>query len=184
MKKKWSQIFSFKQAHPDASEREISKSLDIPRSSVNYNKTRVKRNTPYNESIFWESEAGQLFIKRLVISTIYNFAIKGGVGADRISDFLKQLRLQTHVGVSSSSILRTIREVECQILLYKNLKEKELKTLAGEQKDYLKVVLGLDETWLDEMLLVCQELSSGYLFLKKAVEKETAKAGGRSLKSE
>jgi len=34
----------------------------------------------------------------------------------------------------------------------------------------LEVVLGLDETWLDDMLLVCQDLISGYLFLKSQVK--------------
>ena len=47
----------------------------------------------------------------------------------------------------------------------------------------LEIVLGLDETWLDEMLLVCQDLSSGYLFLSSRQKNEAPKAGGQPLKA-
>ncbi len=49
-------------------------------------------------------------------------------------------------------------------LKYKELVERGLQERASSELKELEVVLGLDETWLDKMLLVCQELSSGYLF--------------------
>ena len=75
-------------------------------------------------------------------------------------------------------IQRLIKEIETNILWYKQLQEAGLNQEAEQEMSELKVVLGLDETWLDEMLLVCQDLTSGYLFLKKRAKSETSKAGG------
>ena len=142
----------------------------------------TKRNL-YAESVFWESSAGQDFLKRILVSSIYTFSIKGGVGAGRIEDFFEHLRLEKHMGVSRSSIQRMIKEIECSILRYKELVDKELQystansITSKEQLDYLEVVLGVDETWLDQMLLVCQDLSSGFLFLNSPVRKETPNTG-------
>jgi len=57
-------------------------------------------------------------------------------------------------------------EVISNILWYKELQEKGLTQKAAATMKEMEVVLGLDETWLDEMLLVCQDLVSGYLFRK------------------
>lgn len=72
-----------------------------------------------------------------------------------------------------------MKEVELAILEYKELVEKELIKEAGAKLEELEVVLGLDETWLNDMLLVCQGLSSGYLFLKFPQKKEPPKVGGK-----
>jgi len=58
--------------------------------------------------------------------------------------------------------------------------EAKLRTavIVAEELKELNAVLGLDETWLDDMLLVCQELTNGYLFLKSRAKRETPKAGG------
>jgi len=50
--------------------------------------------------------------------------------------------------------------------MYKTLREEDLAA-SGAYAGELQVSLGIDETWLDEMLLVCQDLISGYLFLNK-----------------
>ena len=108
----------------------------------------------------------------MLVSSIYTFAIKGGVGAGRIEEFMEQMRVGNYMGISRTSIHRMIKEVEASILRYKELQEKDLIERAADQKEYLEVVLGLDETWLNEMLLVCQELTSGYLFLSNQVKDE------------
>lgn len=96
---------------------------------------------------------------------------------------MDRLNLERYAGVSESSIYRMIKEVEASILWYQSLVEKGLKEASAEQAKELKVVLGLDETWLDEMLLVCQELTSGYLFLKSRAKSETRVVGGAPSKS-
>jgi len=95
-----------------------------------------------------------------------------GVGASRIEEFMQHIRITTHAGVSESSIYRMMKEIELEIIRYKELQERNLKEELSQQKEYLEVVLGADETWLDQMLLVCQELSSGYLFLNKPAKQE------------
>ncbi len=96
----------------------------------------------------------------MIISTIYTFGIKGGVGVGRIAEHFSHLQLKGIGAVSESSIQRLTREIESNILWYKELEEAGLAQQASDQLKDLKVVLSLDETWLDEMLLVCQELTS------------------------
>lgn len=109
----------------------------------------------------------------MIISVIYTFGIKGGNGAERISEHLGHLQLEGVAAVSASSIYRLTNEIISNILWYKELQDAELTKEAEETMKELEVVLGLDETWLDEMLLVCQDLISGYLFLKRRVKNET-----------
>jgi len=174
----WQQITDRFRSHPEESVRETAKNLGIPKSTVHHHRQRTKKRQQFSESEFWDSEAGQNFIKRLIVSAIYTFGIKGGIGAGRIEEFMKQIRLSTHAGISESSIYRMMKEIEVSILKYKELVERGLGERAADQLEELEVVLGLDETWLNNMLLVCQELSSGYLFLKLHQKEETPKVGG------
>ena len=178
----WHRITSYRKSHPEQSMSQVSRELGVSKSMVKRHSKRQKNRNQNAESEFWESESGQLFLKRLIVSSIYTFGIKGGIGAGRIEEFLNQIRISTHAGVSESSIFRIMKEVELAILEYKELVEKELKKEAGTKLEELEVVLGLDETWLNDMLLVCQELSSGCLFLKFPQKKEPPKVGGKPLK--
>lgn len=177
MKALWSKIFRARTEHPDISTRQLAKELELPASTVRYNLDKQQSRNQYSESLFWESEAGQHFLKRLIVGVLYTFGIKGGIGAGRIEEFFDQIRLHTHVGISASSILRMLKEIELSILRYKELQEMDVQKQA-KYKEELQLVLGLDETWLDKMLLVCQELSSGYLFLSKVQKNEMQTVGG------
>ena len=177
IKKLWHRIISYRQKHPDQSMRQVGDALGVSKDMVFRQTKRTQKRLQFEESHFWESEAGQAFLKRLIVSTIYTFGIKGGIGAGRIEEFMHQIRISTHAGVSESSIYRLMKEIEVQILRYKELQERGIKAQIAAQKTHLEVVLGLDETWLDKMLLVCQELSSGYLFLNNIAKKETPTVG-------
>jgi len=178
LKKIWHSLVSQSQVEGKKSLRQRSKESGIPKSTIHYqDKKRAKRNK-YSESEYWETQAGQAFLKRLIVSVIYTFGIKGGVGAGRIEEFMEQIRLGTHVGISETSIYRMMKEIEVSILKYKELEERKLKEESKAYLEGLEVVLGLDETWLADMLLVCQELTSGYIFLKYQVRAEAPKAGG------
>lgn len=178
----WQQITDRFRTHPEESVRKAGKNLGVPKSTIHHHRHRTKKRQQFSESEFWDSEAGQNFIKRLMVSAIYTFGIKGGIGAGRIEEFMKQIRLSTHAGVSESSIYRMMKEIEVSIMKYKELVERGLSQRAAHQLEELEVVLGLDETWLNNMLLVCQELSSGYLFLKLRPKEETPKVGGNPSK--
>lgn len=176
----WQKITQHRSTNPGQSIRAASLELGIAKSTIH---DHIGRQTARNgdaESAFLDSPAGQLFLKRLIVATLYTFGIKAGVGAGRIEEFMKLLRMHTRAGLSERSILRLLKEIEVAILRYQELVEQQLVTQASAQKQELEVVLGLDETWLDEMLLVCQELGSGYLFLKKTPLAATPPLGGNT----
>lgn len=178
LKKIWQKISLYRKSNPKESIRQTSKALGVSKSMVQRQGERIKSSDQYDESEFWESEAGQNFIKRLIVGAIYTFCIKGGVGAGRVEEFMNYIRISTHAGISESSIYRMMKEIEISILKYKELVERGLTQRATNKLEELEVVLGLDETWLDKMFLVCQDLSSSYFFLKNRPKEETPKVGG------
>lgn len=173
----WSKLFSKRRSEPTKSIRTLSSDMNLPKSTVHYQMQKQDERVKDDTTQFFESESGAAFLKRLVVGTIYTFCLKGGSGAGRVHEFFEILQIQSHVGISESSVLRIIREIEESILKYKTLQESDLQASKAYGKD-LEVVLGLDETWLDEMLLVCQDLVSGFLFLKKNQQDETPGVGG------
>ena len=174
----WSKIFSKRQADSKKSRNDLAKELGLPLRTLNHKIAQQDKRLVDETTHFLESEAGEAFLKRLVAGTLYTFCLKGGVGAGRVKEFFESIQIYSHVGISESTLLRILQQIETLVLKYKELQEKDLKASKAYGKD-LKVVLGLDETWLDEMLLVCQDLISGYLFLKKNQPGETAVVGGR-----
>lgn len=174
----WQKINGHRKENKKESLRKAEDSLGVPKSTIHYHDQRTEKRIEESGTDQWETAWGQWFLKRMIISVIYTFGIKGGVGSGRISEHLKHLQIEGVAAVSESSIQRLIKEIETNILWYKQLQEAGLNQEAEQEMSELKVVLGLDETWLDEMLLVCQDLTSGYLFLKKRAKSETSKAGG------
>ena len=126
---------------------------------VHYHKHKIDKRSSDSKVDFWETEAGMNFIIRLVIGTVYMFAIKSGNGAGRLREFFELLKIDYYVGVSETTILITIEQVEKLILSYKEATEAGIT----ERVDEIKLILGVDETWFDKMYLFCQELSSGYI---------------------
>ena len=174
----WSKLLSKRKNSVNLTRNELAKDLDVPLRTLNYRIAQQDKRLVDETSHFLESEAGELFLKRLVVGTIYTFCIKGGVGAGRVEEFFEQIKIYTHVAISESSILRILREIDQAILKYKDLQDTDLAA-SGAYSEELQVVLGIDETWLDDMLLVCQDLISGYLFLSSPRPDETPLAGGQ-----
>ncbi len=168
----WKEINTYFQTNESATLREVSESTGAPISTVAYHKARKTDRISASGTDQWETAWGQNFLKRMIISVIYTFGIKGGVGSKRISEHLGHLQIEGVAAVSESSIYRLTNEIISNILWYKELQDAGLVEQAQCTLEELEVVLGLDETWLDEMLLVCQDLISGYLFLKSQVKNE------------
>jgi len=178
LKELWKKLYSRRRSKDWESMSSASKATGIPLSTVAYHEKRREKRKESSGTDHWETGQGQYFLKRMIISVIYTFGIKGGVGSGRIAEHLGHLQIEGVAAVSESSIQRLTREIHSNILWYKELEESGLKQEAAAELKELKIVLGLDETWLDRMLLICQELTSGYLFLKSGVKKGTPKAGG------
>ncbi len=168
----WKEITGHLQTNESATLKEVSEATGAPISTVAYHKSRNADRIASSGTDQWETAWGQNFLKRMIISVIYTFGIKGGVGSKRISEHLGHLQIEGVAAVSESSIYRLTNEIIANILWYKELQELGLKEQAHSTMQEMEVVLGLDETWLDEMLLVCQDLISGYLFLKSQANKE------------
>lgn len=168
----WKKIGEYLSKDKGLTLKEISKSTGSPLSTVAYHKSRIAKRTAASGTDQWETAWGQNFLKRMIISVIYTFGIKGGIGSERISEHLGHLQIEGVAAVSQSSIYRLTNEIIANILWYKELQEKGLTKKAAATMEEMEVVLGLDETWLDEMLLVCQDLVSGYLFLKSQAKDE------------
>ncbi len=173
----WARLLSKRKTASKLSRKDLAEDLEVPLRTLNYRIQQQDKRLIDETSVFLESEAGEQFLKRIVVGAIYTFCIKGGVGAGRVEEFFELIQIYSHVAISESSILRILREIEKAILAYHSLRESGLASgkASGEE---LKVVLGIDETWLDSMLLVCQDLISGYLFLRKNPSSGTQRVGG------
>ena len=63
--------------------RAIATATSIPKSSVHRHQQALKQRQRHPESPFWDTGAGDDWLKRLVVGAIYIFGIKRGVGAIR-----------------------------------------------------------------------------------------------------
>lgn len=162
----------------DKSIRDISKETGVPKSTVHYHKQKMNERIADAGTDFWETNEGRDFIVGLVIGTIYMFAIKAGNGGARLNEFFKLLNLDRYVGASNTTILKIIKQVEALILEYKQSVEMDIRN----RREEIKLILGVDETWFDNMYLVCQDLSSGYLFFEQESEKRDTDAWDEHIK--
>ena len=87
--KLWHKMTGHRRANPEQSYRAASAATGIPKSTLHAHDQRLAEREIYDESSFWSSEAGQSFLKRMVVGVIYTFGIKGGMGAGRIEEFMK-----------------------------------------------------------------------------------------------
>ena len=93
---------------------------------------------------------------RLVVASIYSFAVKGGFGAGKLKTYFEMLNIGSHLAVSETTVLTIIKEIE--------------------------LILGVDETWFEKMLLVCQELQSGFIFCEASADDRSAETWDKHIK--
>ncbi len=99
-------IFSFFQTQKEGAVREAAEASGTSNSSAHRHKQALERRNQHPESWLWETEEGFRWLIILVCATIYRFGIRGGIGMGTIAEFLILLRLDTHLGVSPSSLFR------------------------------------------------------------------------------
>ncbi|MEI6336334.1 MAG: hypothetical protein WCS87_17380 [Methylococcaceae bacterium] len=51
-------------------------------------------------------------MRRFVLAVIFNFGMQDGIGADALSRFFRQVRIDTHVGVSATATLGLLNRME------------------------------------------------------------------------
>src|SRR5499425_2155933 len=91
------------------------------------------------------------------------FGLKRGVGAETLSEFFSRLRLEAHVGCSPSALRRVMHTLEGLLLETAAAWEKE-----GIAHGEIRPVIGaVDETFLQRMMLVFMDLTTGYLLMEE-----------------
>jgi hypothetical protein len=132
-------------------------------------KQAIIRRDRHPESWFWETHAGQQWLIRLVIATLYTFGLKRGVGAQTLSEFLLRLGLQSQIGCSPSALRRLMQVLEQAIVETSQRWERE-----GVAQGQIGPIIGaVDETFLQCMMLVFMDLASGYLVFEESAQDRT-----------
>lgn len=161
-------IFSIINAPFKRSIRKISKLTGISKSGVQRQVKGINKRNRYTESYFWETQEGYQWLRILVFSVIFLFGIKGGIGAETISMFFGLLRLDTHIGVSATTIKKLRHNMMDFLIEYG--KEQEINHLCEKS---LNIAAGFDETFFKKMILIFMDLPSGYIFLEEESQDRT-----------
>ena len=139
--------------------RQLAHQTGLSKSSVHRLRQAMARRGGSPEAGLWETAAGRQWLTRLVVATLYTFGLKRGVGVDTLSEFFVRLRLQHHMGCSPTALRGVMQALERTMVETVQTWEKE-GTTTGEAREILGAV---DETFLEQMLLVFMDLPSGYL---------------------
>jgi hypothetical protein len=114
----------------------------------------------------WETEAGQKWLRLLVLATIFVFALQGGIGCERLSQFFQLLRLERHIGVSPTALRSLRAQMESTIIDYQQQQGEPIRKSSSQ----VEVCAAADETFFDQVILVMLDLPSGYIFVEEITE--------------
>src|SRR2546423_14086902 len=134
--------------------RRIAQQTGLSKSSVHRLQQAMERRDVHPESWLWETAEGRHWLGRLVVATLYTFGLKRGVGVDTISEFFARLHLATQVG-SSPGALRSLMQVLEQTIVETGQAWEQEGTAGG---DLLEIIGAVDETFLEQLLLVFLDL--------------------------
>lgn len=158
---------------------QIAKLTGLPTSSVHRHRQGLERRDQNPESWFWETPAGGSWLKRLVLAMVYYFGIKQGVGAPSLSECLKSLGLERHVGLSVSTLTKLKRQMQESICAYEaGQKDKCVPPAGGEG-----ICVGGDETFFGLPILVMMELASGYILTEAECESRSYDSWSEQIQS-
>jgi Family of unknown function (DUF6399)/IclR helix-turn-helix domain len=149
--------------------RQLAQQTGLSKSSVHRLQQAMERRNSYPESWLWETEEGRQWLRRLVVATLYIFGLKRGVGLDTMSEFFARLHLQTQAGCSPSALRHVMQTLEVALLETAEAWE-QAGCAGGEGREIIGAV---DATFLERMMLVCLDLSTGYLLLEAVAEDRT-----------
>ena len=151
------QIFKSLCDNTTQSVRQLAQQTGLSKSSVHRLQQAMERRNSHPESWLWETEEGRQWLRRLVVATLYSFGLKRGVGLDTMSEFFARLHLQTQAGCSPSALRQVMQTLETALLETAEAWEQD-GCAGGEGREIIGAV---DETFLERMMLVCLDLSTG-----------------------
>jgi hypothetical protein len=156
-------IFNAICKHGTQSVRYLAERTGLSKSSVHRHLQAVNRRNRYPEASLWETEAGRPWLLRLVVATLFVFGLKRGVGAETLSEFFGRLHVEAHGGCSPSALRSVMHTLERIMLESATAWEKE-----GVAHGEIRPVIGaVDETFLQQMMLVCMDLATGYVLMEE-----------------
>jgi hypothetical protein len=159
-------IFNFIRDHTPVSIRQVARQTGLSKSSVCRLVQSMARRHQHPESVFWETEEGYQWLIRLVVAVLYHFGLRRGVGAETMSTFFADVRLEQHIGCSPSTLRTVMAELESLILETTEAWERE-----GLAQGQMGPIVGsVDETFLEQMMLVFMDLISGYVLHEEVAE--------------
>jgi hypothetical protein len=162
-------VFNCLWEHGTQSVRRIAHKTGFSKSSVHRLQQAIARRGRYPESWLWETEEGRGWLIRLVVATLYTFGLKRGVGLETISEFFLRLRLTTQVGCSPSALRGVMQALETALLETAEAWEQD-GCAGGEMREIIGAV---DETFLEQMMLVLMDLRTGYVLMEDVAEDRT-----------
>lgn len=144
--------------------RSTSKESNIPKSSVHRQQQSQERRIQNIGHDFFETEAGAIWLCRLVYAVIFTLGIHAHVGSNIIFIFFEIILVSCYVASSPATIRKMKSIIRQAIGEYDNQQWQELKKIAPN----LEVHLGVDDTKIiDKDCLVMMELMSGFIFTEK-----------------
>jgi hypothetical protein len=155
--------------HGTQSVRHIAHKTGLSKSSVHRLQQAMERRDRHPESWWWETEEGRQWLARLVVATLYMFGLKRGVGMDTLSEFFARLRLETQVGCSPSALRGVMQTLEATLVETAATWEQD-GIATGEVREIIGAV---DETFLEQMMLVFQDLLTGYIVQEEVSDERT-----------
>ena len=149
--------------------RRLAERTGLSKSSVHRHLQAIDRRDQYPESGLWETEEGRAWLIRLVVATLFVFGLKRGVGADTMSEFFGRLHLEAQVGGSPSALSGLMQELEHAIQETAAAWEQD----GIDQGEIRPIVGAVDETFLQRLMLVLVDLTSGYVLVEEGAEDRT-----------
>ena len=146
--------------------RRIAQQTGLSKSSVHRLTQAMERRGGHPESWLWETEDGRRWLTRLVVATLYTFGLKRGVGGDTMSEFFARLHLEMQVGCSPTALRGVMQALEAAVVETAAVWEQD-GCAGGEMREIIGAV---DETFLERMILVFMDLSTGYLLVAEVAE--------------
>ena len=143
--------------------RNLADCTGFSKSSVHRHLQAMDRRDRYPESSLWETPEGRAWLIRLVGATLFEFGLKRGVGAETLSEFFSRLHLEEQVACSPNTLRTVLHLLERLILEITAAWEKD-----GIAHGEIRPVIGaVDETFLQQMMLVFMDLATGYLLVEE-----------------
>lgn len=152
--------------HGRQSVRRIAQQTGLSKSSVHRLTQVMERRDGHPESWFWETEDGRRWLTRLIVATLSPFGLKRGVGGETMSEFFARLHLELQVGCSPTALRGVMQALEAAVVETAAAWEQD-GCAGGEMHEIMGAV---DETFLERMILVFMDLSTGSLLLEEVAE--------------